>query len=249
MEHLTKQQIVLLTLLVSFVTSLSTGIVTVSLMDQAPTVTHTVNQIIEKTIQSSPQSAAVGVVSINVEDQVATAVSAVASSTVRIRHAGNGSTVALGLIVSKNGLIMTAKNSIDTTQSYEAVLADGSIVSLTLNTLYPTQASSQTDTSVIFLTPTTNLANGLPVMFTPIRATNTYSVGQKIFSLGYAPQLSLSDGLIEQIGTSTVSTSIAAEAKNMPGSPLFDIQGNIVGIQTDTAFHLIAPLMPASNVL
>src|SRR3989338_3691505 len=35
-ENLTKQQIVLVTLLVSFVTSLATGIITVSLMEQEP---------------------------------------------------------------------------------------------------------------------------------------------------------------------------------------------------------------------
>ena len=36
MENLTKPQIILLTLLVSFVTSIATGIVTVALMNQAP---------------------------------------------------------------------------------------------------------------------------------------------------------------------------------------------------------------------
>jgi hypothetical protein len=50
MEELNKSQIVLLTLLVSFVTSLATGIVTVSLMEQGTTpVTNTVNKIVERT--------------------------------------------------------------------------------------------------------------------------------------------------------------------------------------------------------
>lgn len=49
-EKLNKSQIVLLTLLVSFVTSLATGIVTVSLMEQGVSpVTNTVNQIVERT--------------------------------------------------------------------------------------------------------------------------------------------------------------------------------------------------------
>ena len=48
MEHLTKQQIILLALLVSFVTSIATGIVTVSLINQAPAgTTNTVERIIE----------------------------------------------------------------------------------------------------------------------------------------------------------------------------------------------------------
>ena len=62
LEQLTKHQIVLLTLLVSFVTSIATGIVTVSLMDQAPAgVTRVVNQIVEHTVEKvipATQSAA-----------------------------------------------------------------------------------------------------------------------------------------------------------------------------------------------
>ncbi len=50
MEELNKSQIVLLTLLVSFVTSMATGIVTVSLMEQGVSpVTTTVNKIVERT--------------------------------------------------------------------------------------------------------------------------------------------------------------------------------------------------------
>ena len=51
MESLTKTQIVLLVLLVSFVTSLATGIVTVTLVNQAPQpITHTINKVVEKLV-------------------------------------------------------------------------------------------------------------------------------------------------------------------------------------------------------
>ena len=49
MENLTKTQLILLVLLVSFVTSLVTGVVSVTLVNQAPApITQTINRVIEK---------------------------------------------------------------------------------------------------------------------------------------------------------------------------------------------------------
>src|SRR3989344_1190668 len=51
MEELNKNQIILLVLLVSFITSIATGIVTVTLMDQAPQeVTLTINRVVETVV-------------------------------------------------------------------------------------------------------------------------------------------------------------------------------------------------------
>jgi hypothetical protein len=51
-EELNKSQLILLTLLVSFVTSIATCIVTVALVQQAPsTVTQNINRIVERTVE------------------------------------------------------------------------------------------------------------------------------------------------------------------------------------------------------
>jgi hypothetical protein len=52
-EDLSKSQLLLLTVLVNFVTSIATGVLTVSLLDQAPAnVQQTVNQIVDHTIET-----------------------------------------------------------------------------------------------------------------------------------------------------------------------------------------------------
>lgn len=49
MENLTRTQIIMVVLLVSFVTSLATGIITVTLMSQnPPPITHTISRVVEK---------------------------------------------------------------------------------------------------------------------------------------------------------------------------------------------------------
>lgn len=120
MEHLTKQQLVLLTLLVSFVTSIATGIVLVSLLDQAPpAVTQTINRVVEKTIErvvQVPNQATVvtkETVVVRADDLVVSAVEKNAKSLMRIKkvvgagESRNEIVVGLGLIMSKDGLVAT----------------------------------------------------------------------------------------------------------------------------------------------
>ena len=56
MHELNKSQLILLALLISFVTSIATGIATVSLMQQAPaSITAPINKIVQQTVQKIVQ--------------------------------------------------------------------------------------------------------------------------------------------------------------------------------------------------
>src|SRR5580693_4042053 len=117
-EKLTKSQIVLLTLLISFVTSIATGIVTVSLMQQAPpAVAETVNRVIENTIETvatstKGQSAAVVMtqqktVIVNESDLVAEAVKQITPSVVRVYSDDSNypQFLGLGVVVDASGTV------------------------------------------------------------------------------------------------------------------------------------------------
>src|SRR3954470_15729289 len=104
-EKLTKHQIVLLTLLVSFVTSMATGIVAVALMDQAPpAVTKTINQIVEHTVEKvvpATQGAAAATITektvvVKDDDLAAQSIAGVQKAIVRIVGKGGTELVALG---------------------------------------------------------------------------------------------------------------------------------------------------------
>jgi hypothetical protein len=237
MEHLTKQQIVLLTLLVSFVTSLSTGIVTVSLMDQAPVgVTRTINQVIEKTIQEAAptQTASVGIVDIAVDDELASSTALVSSSTVDIKDLATGNVVGLGLIKSKNGLIITDKSVVDPTRAYEAVLSNGTVISIISSTM--TQSS---DSSLAYFIPTGGYADGALMSFAPISLASSYSLGQKVLSLIGTSTIGLQDGIISRIASSSMDISIPPDVET-PGSPIFDAKGEVIGIWASSTIDILA---------
>ena len=233
MEHLTKQQIVLLTLLVSFVTSLSTGIVTVSLMDQSPSATHTISQVIEKTIQqAAPQNAAVGIISISIDDQLASSTAIVESNIVKIKNTLTNTVVGLGLVSSNDGTIITDPSIITPGQSYTAISSDGTTLPLT----YLVSTSS-----IQYFKTTSYLSS-------KIDYSNSYKLGQKVFSLTGTTTQVLGDGFITGISSTSISTTI--DTKNLIlGSPLFDINGEVIGVMLSSGFYPLAPPEASSTVL
>jgi hypothetical protein len=134
-EDLTKTQIILLTLLISFVTSIATGIITTSLLSEAPQgVTATINRVVERTIER----AAPAPTPIKLTDEAKAAVAVLqkaTEATVRISEVGSdGKTtpVSIGVIASKDGFIISSNSAIRSDGQYVAILSDNSTLPLTL---------------------------------------------------------------------------------------------------------------------
>ena len=240
MIDLSKQQLILLALLVSFVTSLATGIVTVSLMDQAPAgVTRTVSQVIEKTIQQivPQQNAAAGSTAVeSVADKTADAVASVLGSTVKLTSGGSDSVVGTGLVVSSRGLILTDKMNISTLSNYVAIFSDGTKVPVAV-------ALSQNEGDIVILTPLSRTS--APASSTPIVFASAPVLGQTVFSLSGTSTPSLGQGVITEI--SSVASSSPGQGTQLepiktsipltrvsPGSPLFDLSGDVIGMRTSS---------------
>lgn len=123
MEQLTKTQVLLLTLLITFVTSIATGIVTVTLLEKAPPgITQTINRVVEHTIEriipteTGKATVITEQVIIKEEDLIVKAVEQNAKSIVTLRGInteGVEQHMGLGFLVSADGLAVTAKGVVE----------------------------------------------------------------------------------------------------------------------------------------
>ena len=227
MERLTKQQIVLVTLLVSFVTSIATGIVTVALMDQAPAgVTQTINRVVERTIQTvvtppvTNNSAAVATtretVVVKEDEQIMSSIEKNKNSVVRIySNTANAGDVAqktfidLGTIVSKEGLIATGDVFADPNGKY--------LVTLDNSKFYDVMVLPKKDGSQFYFLKVIQDPKNI-VNFTPVALSdsNVLKLGQTVIAWGGQMQNSVSTGivssLINNMATSTATTTAATTA-------------------------------------
>lgn len=286
MENLNKQQLILLALLVSFVTSMATGIVTVSLVNQAPpAVTQTINRVVEKTIERvvsepSAQSAAVAVketVVVKADDLVIEAIEKNTKSIVRIKEVtGEGETrretfAALGLIVSKDGLIATdisvayRKNTeagVSIPESYLGILPDGKRVSL--NIAYSDQTSG-----LIFFQPFLQDREKGTIKFLPPQfGSVALKLGQAVVALSGDEGNSVSTGIISTIVTKTTTVkdeNVASEKEDAAiktdirsvdlvlGSVLLNLSGEVIGINAGAVVgasrNIFLPIQKALEVI
>lgn len=245
-EKLTKHQIVLLTLLVSFMTSIATGIVTVSLMDQAPPeVTRTINQIVEHTVEkvvpadvpaAAAQAPAVPTVTkettiiVKDDDAVATAIAKAQQGMVRIVSANDKDTLlARGIIIDNKGTVLSDRGSLEPlgTLKFEAYLPDG--------TLVPALMRAPTGTSTVAILDLT-LATSSSITPIPLADPTKLKLGQSVIGISGSGGDTVNTGVIAKL-PSTMSSAHrdlieAGVGSNTPGSVLLTIFGEAVGITT-----------------
>lgn len=229
MEKLTKQQIVLVTLLVSFVTSIATGIVTVALMDQAPPgVTQTINRVVERTIEKvvtepAKNNNAAAVVTretivVKEDDMIMESVDKNKTSIIRIYansvYSGDvaqNTFIGLGTVVSKEGLIVTGDVFADQRGQY--------LVTLDNKKFYDVKVLPKKEGSQFYFLKVVQDPKNI-VTFTPVKFTdsNNLKLGQTVIAWGGQTQNSVSTGIVSSlvdvegkaVASSTATSTISA---------------------------------------
>lgn len=240
MEQLSKSQTVLLTLLVSFMTSIATGIVTVSLMEQAPpVVAQTVNRVIERTVEtvaaSGQTSAAATVVTqqktviVKESDLIAQAVQRVDPSVVRLYTSSveNPVFIGLGVVLDQTGAIVSDSSAFGESADAVAVLADNSRVRAFV-------VKRDKDTGFAFL-QATSTKDVTPVWKPAVLSGGQPLIGGTVVSLAGKTATRISDGIITALSPTdtrrVIETNIVSEAI-LPGSPILNTDGEVVGVST-----------------
>ena len=251
---MSKHQIVLLTLLVSFVSSIATGIVTVSLLDQAPPgVTKTINQIVEHTIQTvlpaTSNAAAVvttqKTVVVKDDDLTAQSIASVQKSIIRIVGKGDDQLIARGVIVDSKGTAITDGDALDASAftSFEAIMPGGERVPVLLP---KTHATSTPLIAIALAVGTTT--DFLPA---PIVDLSKLQLGQSLVRIGGTGTDVVGEGLVAALPLPGSGELEASVSSSVPGSLIMTLFGEVVGLATTESladgsdFYTLAALPPA----
>jgi len=250
MEDLTQQQMVLLSILVSFVTSIATSIMIVTMLtDSTPVITQTFNRIVEKTIETIVPSATstpytkptpVPQNPPTEGEQVVSAVQKNNAAMVIISKTKTESVdeqpLGIGFSVGK-GIIATDKNNLKETEGLQVTLTNGNSYAVKL-------LSVNEKTGIAFLVIADEKEKNIFSTRAVTLETKYPSLGQTILSLSGKGGTVLSKGIITEVKktpkTETENESIEAIAVNFSleradrGAPLFDLSGNVLGIYIGT---------------
>ncbi len=277
-EDLNKTQIILLCLLASFVTSIGTGIITTSLLREAPqNVTQTINRVVERTVQTivpeqgssgssgTPTVKEVTTVVVKEEELVIDAISKSRSSLVHLSKDISGSrdqtnVQSVGVIINKDGTILADKRYV-TSGTYTAV-------SFATGDSYPVVISKTVDKSnFVFLVPSKNapVKNYIPET---VGNSDTVQLGQTVIAMGGKDKEGVAIGRINSVdfgssgavsrttATTTATTKTVSEIEtdtplrdSISGSILLNLNGEMVGFENyDASRMLETSYIPISQI-
>jgi hypothetical protein len=242
-EELSKSQLILLTILINFVTSVATGILTVSLLDHAPAVvTQTVNRVVEHTIETVAQ--AVPAVSVftpsapapSNQDLVTAAIDLEVARTVRIYDADTGTStpaVAIGTYLAKSRSVVTAA---------QEGLPKEVLVGFATGGYTPASLSHQGKGIAIY-----GFANDavLPKLSSPmLLSPDELKLGQTVLAVG--TDGSASTGIISRVSEKGVHTTLPDIGA---GSAAVDLSGNLIGVSLGVAPGLLTSAQVITGLL
>jgi hypothetical protein len=230
-EEMSKSQLILLTILVNFVTSVATGILTVSLLDHAPIVTQTVNRVVDHTIETIAQAAPAAIVQAPApsnQDLVTAAIGADATRAVAIYVAATGTTtpsVSVGTYLPKAHAIATAT---------QAALPPQALIVFPGGFSAPASIAHQGGGITIYgFADSTGLPKATALT---LIAGGDLKLGETALAIG--ADGSASTGIVARVGSDGIHTTLPDIGA---GSAAVDLSGNLIGIGVGGTAGLLIP--------
>jgi hypothetical protein len=239
-EELSKSQLILLTILVNFVTSVATGILTVSLLDHSPAVvTQTVNRVVERTIETVAAAAPAAIIQApapSTQELVTSALGATATRAINIYSLSGGTTspaISVGTYLPKSRVIVTATQ--DALPKEAMIEFPGKVY------LPASRAGSAGGVTVYGFADNAVLPKATAVSMVE---TSDLKLGQTVVAIG--ADGSASTGIVARVGADGIRTTLPDIGA---GSAAVDLSGNLIGLGAGVTAGLLISTDKITEVL